>query len=58
MLYNILYSLYTCNDKIISPAPPRKCSIFLKRLQVPITYMDQIYPLFKNEKALDVDKTT
>ncbi len=44
--------------KIISPAPPNKCSIFLKRLQIPITYIEQIFDLFKNEKALNVDKTT
>ena len=45
------------NTKIISPAPPERCSYLLKKLNVQTIYLKQIIHHFRNEKALNGDDT-
>ncbi len=44
--------------RLLSPADSEKCSYLLKKINIPITYMNQVMNKFINEKALDEDKTS
>ena len=43
---------------ILSPHDKSKCSILLKRINAPITYLNDVRSFFEKEKAPDEDKTT
>lgn len=42
---------------VLSPHAKEKCSILLKRTNVPITYLNDVRSFFKKEKAPDADET-